>query len=427
MKNKIKERLYSRKLDDQAKVFALASNKKYSSIFRLSVKLKENVNAELLQQAVGLALEKFKAFKVRMKKGMFWDYFVENEMMPIVIPEENTLFKKVNTRANNKYLFRVTYLENKINIEFFHALTDGNGGSQFFKEILYRYLELMYPNKLEFTTLDESEIVYDTENAYVKNYQKNVRKKYRTKIAHMIKGKELEHGKVGISHFNINLPQVKQCTKLEHCSLSMYLTAMIAYSIYEGEYKIHKGRRPINLCLPISLQKYFGSETISNFFSYMILTLKPKKYKDYSFEDFLEMVKKEFEKKFKLERIIETMSNDAGMTNNPIVKAVPLVIKKFAVRLGSLKVKRHFTMTISNIGKFDVNSKYTEFVDNAFVMLAPDWAEKMKCGICSYGDNLVVSFGTFLKDSMIEERFKELLEKNNIKFKFENNLNYLSC
>ena len=36
MKESLKERLY-RKLDDQAKVFAWASNKKYSSIFRLSV------------------------------------------------------------------------------------------------------------------------------------------------------------------------------------------------------------------------------------------------------------------------------------------------------------------------------------------------------------------------------------------------------
>ena len=426
MKTSLKEKLY-RKLDDQAKVFALASNKKYSSIFRLSVKLKEEIDGEVLQKAVEMALEKFLAFKVKMKKGLFWYYFVGNDLEPIVSKETNSFFKKVNTKANNKYLFRVTYIENKINIEFFHALTDGSGGSQFFKEIIYRYLELKHPDQLELAHLAESEIVYDTENAYVKNYQKNVRKKYKTKMAHMIKGEKLEDGKVGISSFNINLPELKHYTKLQECSLSMYLAAMIAYSIYEGEYKIHNGKRPINLCLPISLQKYFGSDTISNFFSYMILTLKLKRFQNYTFEDFLDMVKKEFEKKFKLERIIETMSNDAGMTNNPVVSAVPLIIKKLAVRVGSWKVKRHFTMTISNIGKFDVKDKYSEFVDNAFVMLAPDWAEKMKCGICSYGDNLVVSFGTYLKDNNIEKRFKELLEQRNIEFKLERNLNYLSC
>ena len=78
MKESLKERLY-RKLDDQAKVFAWASNKKYSSIFRLSVVLKESIDANLLQEAVKLALEKFQAFKVKMKKGVFSYYFIGNE------------------------------------------------------------------------------------------------------------------------------------------------------------------------------------------------------------------------------------------------------------------------------------------------------------------------------------------------------------
>lgn len=422
----LREKLY-RKLDDQAKVFALASNKKYSSVFRLSVKLKEEIDGEILQKAVEMTLEKFLAFKVKMKKGLFSYYFIGNELPPIVEEEKDSLFKKVNTKRNNKYLFRVTYLERKINIEFFHALTDGNGGSQFLKEIVYRYLELKHPEQLELVILSENDIVYNSENAYVRNYKKNTKKKYKTRIAHMIKGKKIDNGKVEISSFNINLPELKEYTKLQNCSLSMYLSAMIAYSIYEGEYKIHDGKRPINLCIPISLQKYFSTDTISNFFSYMILTLKPKRFQNYTFEDFLEMVKKEFEKKLKLERIIETMSNDAGMTNNPIVKAVPLVIKKLAVRVGSWEVKRHFTMTISNIGKFEIKDKYTKYIDNAFCMLSPDWAEKMKCGICSYGDNLVVSFGTFLKDNNIETRFRELLEQKQIEYKLERNLNYLSC
>lgn len=425
MESKLRERL-RRKLDDQAKVFAWASNKKYSSIFRLSVELKENIDGKVLEEAVKRALDKFQAFKVKMKNGFFSYYFIGNELDPVVKPEKNLLFKKVNTSDNNKYLFRTTYVNNRINVEFFHALTDGNGGSKFLREIVYRYLELKHPDTFETIDLDENEIIYDSENAYVKNYKKNAKKQYKTKRAHKLSGEEVTDGNVGVCNFNINLPQIKECTKIKDCTLSMYLSAMIAYSIYEGDYKINNGRRPINLCLPISLQKFFGSETLSNFFSYMILTLKFKKNRNYTFENILEMVKKEFEKKFKLERIIETMSNDAAMTRNPFVRAVPLALKRVAVRLGSLEVKRHFTMTISNIGKFDVQPKYSKYVENAAVTLAPDWAEKMKCGICSYGDNLIVSFGTYLKNSKVEQIFKELLEINNIKFGLDRKLNYES-
>ena len=54
-------------------------------------------------------------------------YYLEvNEKSPIVSIENEYPFKKINTRKNNDYLFKVTYFENKINIDFFHALTDGN-------------------------------------------------------------------------------------------------------------------------------------------------------------------------------------------------------------------------------------------------------------------------------------------------------------
>ena len=419
MEKQVKRKFYWRKLDDQAKVFALASNNKYSSIFRLSVILKEKIDAKILQKALELALEKYKAFKVKMKRGLFWYYFQENEKKPIIKIEDEYPFKKVNTKENNDYLFKVTYFENKINIDFFHVLTDGNGGTEFLKEVIYKYLQIKYPKEFQ-DIAQEEKIIEDSENAYKKNYKKHSKKTPFPK-AYMIQGEFLPKGEIGINHFNINLEEIKNCTRTKECSLSMYLVAMIAYSIYETNYKINQGNKPINLCVPIDLKKYFSSETISNFFSYMMISLKLKNNQTYTFDDILNMVKKEFEQKLKIERIIETMSSDAGKTNNIFIRTVPLFIKKLAVRLGSLEVKRHFTMTISNIGKFEIDNKYSEYVEKFFIILAPDWAEKVKCGICSYKDNLVVTFGTLMKDSFIENSFKELLEENNVDFKIEGN------
>ena len=421
MEKRKKKKLYWRKLDDQAKVFALASNRKYSSIFRLSVVLKEIIEPQILQEAVELALKKYKVFKVKLRHGFFWYYFEENKLKPIVSKENVYPFKKVNTKENNDYLFKVTYFDKKINIDFFHALTDGNGGTQFLKEILYRYIECKYPNDFEKRQISKDEIVQDSENAYKKNYKRYKRNNIHFKKAYMLRGEELQKGQVAINHFNINLNDLKKYTKQKECSLSMYLVAMIAYSIYETNYKENDGREPINLCVPINLKKYFETETLSNFFSYMMVSLNLKKNQIYSFEDILNIVKKEFEKKLKIEKIMKTMSLDAGTTNNPVVRAVPLLIKKIVVRIGSLEVKRHFTTTISNIGKFEVEDKYQKYIENTFVILAPDWAEKVKCGICSYEDNLVISFGSLLQDSAIERIFRDLLVENNIKFEIEGN------
>jgi len=194
----------------------------------------------------------------------------------------------------------------------------------------------------------------------------------------MIQGEELTKGQIGINHFNINLKQIKKYTKLKDCTLSMYLIAMIAYSIYETNYRINRGKKPINICVPINLKKYIKSETLSNFFSYMVVNINLKNKKIYSFDEILAMVKREFARKLKLEKILETISSDAGSTNNIFVRIVPLVIKRLAVGIGSLEVKKHFTLTFSNIGKIELDNNYSKYVENFFLILAPDWAEKIK-------------------------------------------------
>lgn len=415
----MKNNIYSRNLDDQAKIFTLASNKKYSSIFRFTVKIKEEINGEILQKAVELALEKYKVYKVKIKSGLFWHYLTENEMNPIVLKENEKPFKKVNIKENNQYLFRVTYIENRINLEVFHALTDGTGAIIFLKEIIYKYLELQYSKDLEFVKLNDDEIVIDSENAYIKNYKKNVKKSFKDKKAYQLQGEEVEDGIIQLKHYKMNLLEVKNYTKQMNCSLSMYIIAMIVYSIYEGNYKTSKDRNPINLCIPVSLQKYFETDTMSNFVSHITVTLNLIKNSEYTFENILDIVKKEFESKLSKEKMVETISTESAKTHLPIINYIPLPLKKIVIGLGSLKLKRNVTMTISNLGRFDIDEKYSNYIDDILVILSPDWAEKMKCGICSYKDNLVVSFGTTLKNSQIEKEFLKILEKNKIDFNFE--------
>ena len=138
-----------RKLDNSAKIFPMSTGQKYSSVFRLSVVLNNKVNPKILYEALLSALEKYEIFKVRMKAGLFWYYLEENTKAPIIEEENEYPCKYINPKANNGYLFKVTYFKNKINIDIFHALTDGNGGNVFFRELVYTYLEMCHPRDLK--------------------------------------------------------------------------------------------------------------------------------------------------------------------------------------------------------------------------------------------------------------------------------------
>ena len=129
-----------RRLDNSAKIFPIASTKKYSSVFRLSAVLKEKINPKILKTAVKMALENIPSFKVKLKKGLFWYYFEENNKEIRIEKEKNYPCKYIDPKTNNDYLFKVTYYENKINVDIFHSLTDGNSGVIFLKEIVYTYI-----------------------------------------------------------------------------------------------------------------------------------------------------------------------------------------------------------------------------------------------------------------------------------------------
>ena len=146
---KKENKLRWRRLDNSAKIFPMSTGEKYSTVFRISAVLKNDIQQEILQRAVVETLEKYDAFKVRMRTGLFWYYLEENNKQPIVEEEKNYPCKYINPRRNRGYLFKVTYYKNKINIDIFHSLTDGNGGTTFFKEIVYTYLEMCYPDNVK--------------------------------------------------------------------------------------------------------------------------------------------------------------------------------------------------------------------------------------------------------------------------------------
>ena len=423
MKKNKDKKLYWRRLDNSAKIFPISAGKKYSTVFRLSVVLKEKINPNVLEKAVINALEQYKSFKVRMKAGFFWYYFEENLKAPIIEEEKDYPCQYINPRTNNNYLFKVTYFENKINIDIYHVLTDGNNGTTFFKEIVYNYLELMYPEVFQedrkVRKLDKIE--YDTEDSYMKNYDKKAKSNASSEKAYILKGKFIKLGAVSAIHEIIDLEELKNESKKYEATITQYLTAVLIYSIYEENYKKSKSKKPIKVCIPVNLKKYFASKTMSNFFSYITLVANMEDPNMNSFEKILEFVKKDFKDRLVEEEILKTMSANVKIGNNPLVRIVPLELKKLLVRLSYIEIRKYTTITFSNIGRIGIIGKYQDYIDYFLMLIAPEPVEKIKCSSCSFGDKMVFTFTSNLDDNNIQKRFYEFLKQKDIKVNIESN------
>ncbi len=420
MKDK-KEVLYWRRLDNSAKIFPISAGKKYSTVFRLSAVLKEKIKPDILKIAVEKALEQYEFFKVRLKNGFFWNYLEYNPKKPIIEKEKEYPCKYIEPKENNNYLFKVTYFDTKINIDIFHSLTDGNSGVMFFREIIYNYIELAHKDEFKEELRIKRKFDLSAEDSYIKNYDKKAKGNNSARKAYKLVGKKIKLGAISAIHEIIDLKQLKQEAKNNNATITQYLTAVLIYSIYKANYLKYKGKKPIKVCIPVNLKKYFPSNTISNFFSYITLEAEMKKDNLNEFDKILEFVKKDFAKRLTLEEIQKTMSGNVKLGTNPFIKIIPLVLKKPIVRLSYIEIRKYTTTTFSNIGRIGIIGKYQKYIDNFLMLIAPEPVEKIKCSACSFENKIVFTFTSILDDCSIEEEFYEFLKQKNINVKIESN------
>lgn len=419
MRYRRKEGLEWRKLDNYAKLFPLASTKKYKTVFRISVVLKGKIDKEMLEKSVRIALNKFKFFKVRMRKGIFWYYFENNPKNPIIEEENDYPCRFIDLPLNNDYLFKVTYFDCKINLDIFHCLTDGSSATHFLKEITYNYIEMKYLNNVSTALTKEREVKYTTEDIYTKNYDKKIRAKRDSKKAYNLKGRLLPPGVVSVTHEFMSSSKVREVAKAKGATITQYLTAQLIYAIHEEGVKKDKSKREIIIQVPVNLKKYFPSATGSNSFSYIDIKIDTNECSE--FEKILEEIKKQFAEKLTETELLKTIAVNLRLSNNFILKVVPLFLKKIVVSLAHKEFRKYNTTTLSNVGRIGIISEYRPYIDKFLLLIAPESVEKIKCTICAYEDVMVFSFASVIEDKNVEYKLKSNLEAQGIEVQIEGN------
>ena len=132
------------KLDLSAIVYPTLQRRDFSSVYRLSVVLKEEIKPEVLQQALDMTLPRFPTYKAAIRKGLFWRYLEPNDRPgPFVQEDVRNPCQPMYFKANNRYLVRVYYFRNRIALEAHHSLGDGTGGMCVLMTLTATYLRLL--------------------------------------------------------------------------------------------------------------------------------------------------------------------------------------------------------------------------------------------------------------------------------------------
>lgn len=252
------------------------------------------------------------------------------------------------------------------------------------------------------------------EDSYLKNYEKHLHGKDNSGRAYILKGARLLPYQVGVTHGFISLkPVIKTCRKLK-VTVTEYFTAVLIYAIYQEQQKERKSKKPIKVCIPVNLKKYFESTTMTNFFSYMTIVADRKQMDLTDFDLILAFVRNNFKNKLQKEEMAKTMAHTVRLGNSIYVRMIPLTMKKLILKMIYKEIQKYTTTTFSNLGKVNFLPEYEPYIDQFFCIIAPESAEKIKCTTCSCGNNIVFTISSILQNNHVEKNFFQFLTEQGI-------------
>jgi hypothetical protein len=355
----MKKKKYWYKLDNAGKIFPAVSQDERSNVFRLSFYIDQEVDPIILEDAVNKILPRFETFAVQLKNGLFWNYFAQNERRFIVEKEPAQVCKYFKPVRNQGFLFKVYYFQNKITLETFHALSDGNGALNFLKSLLFQYYKLQ-GLKIEHENKILSERPYskkESEDNFVSNYDKDKRRNLNEEKAYHLTGEKFGQHWVLAVKAKVNTDELIKLVKNKYqCTITQYITALMAYSIYKETVDFIGNKKPLKIFIPVNLRPYFNSITLRNFSLYIKATYDAGRT-DWTFENMLELTKEQFIDQLDKDKLQSRICSLVGFEKNPFIRVLPLVLKTLAFKIGyNILGESISSCSISNLGIVDLPS-----------------------------------------------------------------------
>ena len=414
------EKRYSgwRKLDNAALAFPLVTGKNDTRVFRFYCELKENVRPEVLQEALDQTMEKFPLFRAVLRKGLFWFYLEQRDIRAEVKEERKPPCSRLYIPDKKSLLFEVTYYQNRINFEVYHALTDGTGAMNFLLELVQNYLILANPEAGLSRAVSEETITAgdQEEDSFSQYYTSDTPKNKKKKpSAVRLKGEKLAHDEMEIQEVAVPVKEILAKARSYGASVTAFLSAVLICAIHE-EIQRSRQKKPVALMVPVNLRNYFPSQSMGNFFGWIEVGYTFSE--NSTFKDVVDEVKKQFETELVKEKIAEHMSGYVRLEKNPVIRAVPLEVKRYFLILGAELGSRSITSVYSNIGVIRLPEEYRDYIARFGFFASTD---SLQLCSCSYGDELLLGLTSKIPGGSIQRNFLKILKREGIVFQEEQN------
>ena len=413
-------------LDNAAKIYPAIQTDELTNVYRLAVVLKERVKIAHLINIIPKVEERFPYYKVTLKKGFFW-YYLEQTSIPIqLLVDKNIPCREFKQKRNEKLLFRILVIKNRISIEFSHILTDGGGAFRFFQ-----YLLLLYYNQegidvreqLDEFAIHSDAIHQEFVDSYKEYFKKDVPPNFkRPKSFHLpypLKRKPRFDVLLAI----VPIDEIKRVAQAKEVNITIYIIALYLYVLQDihktlPEYNRYKKNKILRIQVPVNLRNIYPSNTMRNF-SLFVMPEIDLRLGHYTFDEIIKIVYHKIQLETDEKLINKIIARNVGGERKIIVKGIPLFLKSLILNYKYYSMgANQYSGVVTNIGKINFPKAIEQKIDY-FILTPPPPNKKLKlnCGIAGFNNNLVLSFGNITTTKEFEKKFLNFLVQQGVHVK----------
>lgn len=419
------------KLDLSAIVYPTLQRRDFSSVYRLSVVLKEDIDPQVLQQALDLTLPRFPTYKAAIRKGLFWRYLEPNDRPgPFVQADVRNPCQPMYFKANNRYLVKVYYYKNRIAFEAHHSLGDGTGGMTVLLTMTATYLRLLGHTEIEnggmVLDINEQPDPGELEDAYMKYANAQVCPPRPQEKAFHVHGTAEPFYTLNIVDGIMSVSDVLAVAKKYNATITEYLNAVLLYALMVKQDAEHAQRsrrrlRPVKIAMPVNLRRFFPSKTLRNFITMIYPGIDPR-LGEYTFEEIVTQVHNYMRYYVNKKLLCGDITTNAETQRNLFIRVVPLFIKDVVVRTFYARVQdRNSSAGLTNMGALKLPAGMEQYVERFDIYMGQPFSRRTNCAIISYGDVLTINFASSIKEADVEKYFFRRLVQDGIHVRIESN------
>lgn len=415
-------------LDNTARLFPSIVSPQFPATFRIAAVLDHPINLESLTQALSDTWERIPYFQVRLRRGVFWHYLEECTASPPELDDIVPCTRYPRYRSDVP-LARVYTRGRRIAVEASHVLTDGTGALEFLRTLLVAYVArrrspdtgppprdrlFAEARELGIRVPGDAPSPGEAEYASRRFYERRLPYPDEFSPAWHLDGPRLPEGHYHVTTLRYPVADLRNVAQhmgigLTDLVLAVYVDALQRH--YHATQPRRRHRRPIRILIPVNMRPHTPSETMRNFFVYVMVELD-QRLGIYSLEEIAHSVHHRLRAELDSRSLRRQITRNVRAERNVFIRIIPIVFKDMILRtVHRLQGEQVNTASFSNLGRVALPGAVADRVVALDFVPPPSPITGVNMTMISTGETAGITFGSTRVSHEIERMVAETFRR----------------